>query len=114
MCLQNKYEIPLILLTMGKKGSRAYYKDFRIEEKGFQVSTIETTGAGDTFCGCSLAYILEHDINNLTEDHLREMLIFANAGAALVTTKKGAICSMPERREIVDLIDVSRNAIHQF
>ena len=88
--LQNKYEIPLILLTMGKKGSRAYYKDFRIEEKGF------------------------HDINNLTEDHLREMLIFANAGAALVTTKKGAICSMPERREIVDLIDVSRNAIHQF
>lgn len=86
--LQNKYEIPLILLTMGKKGSRAYYKDFRIEEKGFQVSTIETTGAGDTFCGCSLAYILEHDINNLTEDHLREMLIFANAGAALVTTKK--------------------------
>ena len=112
--LQNKYEIPLILLTMGKKGSRAYYKDFRIEEKGFQVSTIETTGAGDTFCGCSLAYILEHDINNLTEDHLREMLIFANAGAALVTTKKGAICSMPERREIVDLIDVSRNAIHQF
>ena len=100
--------------SMGKKGSRAYYKDFRIEEKGFQVSTIETTGAGDTFCGCSLAYILEHDINNLTEDHLREMLIFANAGAALVTTKKGAICSMPERREIVDLIDVSRNAIHQF
>ena len=112
--LQNKYEIPLILLTMGKKGSRAYYKDFRIEEKGFQVSAIETTGAGDTFCGCSLAYILEHDINNLTEDHLREMLIFANAGAALVTTKKGAICSMPERREIVDLIDVGRNAIHQF
>ena len=99
---------------MGKKGSRAYYNDFRIEEKGFQVSTIETTGAGDTFCGCSLAYILEHDINNLTEDHLREMLIFANAGAALVTTKKGAICSMPERREIVDLIDVGRNAIHQF
>lgn len=33
---------------------------------------------------------------------------------ALVTTKKGAICSMPERREIVDLIDVGRNAIHQF
>ena len=50
----------------------------------------------------------------MTEDHLREMLIFANAGAALVTTKKGAICSMPERREIVDLIDVGRNAIHQF
>ena len=50
-----------------------------------------------------LAYILEHDINNLTEDHLREMLIFANAGAALVTTKKGAICSMPEIEEVEKL-----------
>ena len=90
---------------MGKKGSRAYYKDFRIEEKGFQVSTIETTGAGDTFCGCSLAYILEHDINNLTEDHLREMLIFANAGAALVTTKKGAIGSYATLDEIKEYIN---------
>ena len=42
------------------------------------------------------------------------MISFASAAASIVTTKKGAICSMPERREIVDLIDVSRNAIHQF
>lgn len=107
--LQNKYQIPLILLTMGKNGSRAYYKDFRVEQKGFRVSAVETTGAGDTFCGCSLSYILDHDINNLTEDNIREMLIFANAGAALVTMKKGAICSMPERRQIVDLINAKRN-----
>ncbi|MBU3839521.1 MAG: carbohydrate kinase [Candidatus Ruminococcus intestinipullorum] len=104
--LQNKYHIPLILLTMGKRGSRAYYKDIKVEEKGFQVSAVETTGAGDTFCGCSLAYILDHDINHLTEDNLKEMLIFANAGAALVTTKKGAICSMPERIEIENLINL--------
>ena len=46
--LQNKYEIPLILLTMGKKGSRAYYKDFRIEEKGFQVTFHENMQAAMT------------------------------------------------------------------
>lgn len=106
--LQKKYQIPLILLTLGKKGSRAYYKDIKAEKEGFQVSSIETTGAGDTFCGCSLAYILEHDFNSLTKENLQEMLIFANAGAALVTTKKGAICSMPERVEIEKLINEKR------
>lgn len=104
-CLQETYHIPLILLTMGKEGSRAYYQGKKVEEKGFKVAAIETTGAGDTFCGCSLGYILEHDFENLTEENLREMLRFANAGAALVTTKKGAIRSMPEREEINRLIN---------
>ena len=52
--LQEKYQIPLIFLTMGKEGSRAYYKNFRVEQPGFTVKAIETTGAGDTFCGCSI------------------------------------------------------------
>ena len=33
--LQEKYQIPLIFLTMGKEGSRAYYKNFRVEQPGF-------------------------------------------------------------------------------
>ena len=44
--LQDKYNIPLIFLTMGKDGSRAYYKDMRVERKGFQVKAIETTAPG--------------------------------------------------------------------
>ncbi len=102
--LQEKYNIPLILLAMGKDGSRAYYKGMRVERPGFTVKAIETTGAGDTFCGSSLNYILEHDFNNLTEDQLGEMLTFANAAAALITMKKGAIRAMPEREEVLDLI----------
>ncbi len=102
--LQEKYRIPLILLTMGKDGSRAYYKGMRVERGGFQCKTIETTGAGDTFCGSSLNYILDHDFENLTEDQLGEMLTFANAAAALVTTRKGAIRAMPEREEVEELI----------
>lgn len=102
--LQEKYDIPLILLTMGKDGSRAYYKGMRVERPGFSVKTIETTGAGDTFGGSSLTYILEHDFYNLTEEQLGEMLTFANAAAAIVTTKKGAIKAMPERMEVEALI----------
>lgn len=103
--LQEKYDIPLILLTMGKEGSRAYYKGMRVERPGFSVKTIETTGAGDTFGGSSLNFLLEHDFNNLTEEELGEMLTFANAAAAIVTTRKGAIKAMPEREEVNQLIE---------
>lgn len=102
--LQEKYHIPLILLTMGKDGSRAYYKGMRVERSGFAMKTIETTGAGDTFCGSSLNYILEHGLDNLTEEQLGEMLTFANAAAAVITTRKGAIRAMPEKQEVLEVI----------
>lgn len=102
--LQETYNIPLILLTMGKDGSRAYYKGMRVEKPGFSVKAIETTGAGDTFCGSSLNYLVDHDFENLTEEQLGEMLTFANAAAALVTTKKGAIKAMPVKEEVLELI----------
>ena len=102
--LQETYNIQLILLTMGKDGSRAYYKGMRVERPGFSVKAIETTGAGDTFCGSSLNYLVDHDFENLTEEQLGEMLTFANAAAALVTTKKGAIKAMPVKEEVLELI----------
>ena len=102
--LQETYNIPLILLTMGKDGSRAYYKGMRVERPGFSVKAIETTCAGDTFCGSSLNYLVDHDFENLTEEQLGEMLTFANAAAALVTTKKGAIKAMPVKEEVLELI----------
>ena len=102
--LQETYNIPLILLTMGKDGSRAYYKGMRVERPGFSVKAIETTGAGDTFCGSSLNYLVDHDFENLTEEQLGEMLTIANAAAALVTTKKGAIKAMPVKEEVLELI----------
>ena len=102
--LQEKYHIPLILLTMGKDGSRAYYKGMRVERAGFKCKTIETTGAGDTFCGCAINGVLKYGIDNLTEENLEEILQYANAGAALITLKKGAIRSMPEPEQIEEMI----------
>lgn len=104
--LQEKYQIPLLFVTLGRDGSRAYYKDMRVEAAGFiQEHTIETTGAGDTFTGCVLSKILERGgIEGLTETELKEMLTFANAGASLITTRRGALKVMPERVEIEELI----------
>ena len=108
--LKEKYNIPLILITMGKDGSRAYYKDLRVEAAPFlQEHTIETTGAGDTFCASSLNYILEHGLDNLTAENLKDLLTFANAAASLITTRKGALRVMPAKEEVLDFIK-SRNA----
>ena len=96
-------EIKLILVSMGKEGSRAYYGDMIVEVPArINEKTIETTGAGDTFCGCVLHYILEHNLEGMTEENLKEMLQFANSAASLITTKKGALRVMPEREEIVE------------
>ncbi len=103
--IREKYNIPLVLITMGKKGSRAYYKDMRVEAAPFlQENTIETTGAGDTFCASILNYVLEHGLESLTEENLLEMLTFANAAASLITTRKGALRVMPSRQEVIDFI----------
>lgn len=99
-------DIPLILVSMGKDGSRAYYQEHMVEVAPFlQKNTIETTGAGDTFCANVLNYVLEHGLENLTPEDLKTMLTYANAAASLITTKKGALKVMPTRLEIEALVN---------
>lgn len=103
--LQEKYQIPLVCVTLGKNGSRAYYKGMIVTAESFlQANTIETTGAGDTFTGCVLNTVLEKGLNQLTEEDIRQMLRFANAGASLITTKRGALRVMPGKEEIESLL----------
>ena len=103
--LLEKYPIPLVLVTLGKEGSRAYYQGRKVEAAPFlQEKTIETTGAGDTFCASVLNYVLDHGLDNLTDENLTEMLTFANAGASIITTRKGALRVMPSRQEVLDFI----------
>ena len=109
--LQETYHIPLILLSLGRDGSRAYYQGLRVEVKPFlQKNTIETTGAGDTFCACVLNYVLEHGLEGLTEADLNRMLTFANAAASLITTRKGALRVMPATEDVEKLLsETGRN-----
>lgn len=103
--LRDRFPVKLLLVTAGAKGSYAFYKDMIVYQPSFKLGgTIETTGAGDTFCGSILHNLLERNIDELTEDDLKQMLIFANA-AYLVTTKKGAIRSMPTIDEVWKMIE---------
>lgn len=103
--LRKEYGISLIFLTLGKYGSRAYYKDIRVERPTYSfVKAVEKTGAGDTFEGCVLNFVLEYGLDGLNETRLCELLDFANAGASLITTRKGALKVMPDRTEIEKLM----------
>ena len=64
----------------------------------------DLTGAGDTFCASVLNFVLENGVVGLTEQDLTDMLRFANAAAYLVTTKKGAIRSMPEKNQVLEIL----------
>lgn len=103
--IREEFPIPLILVSMGRDGSRAYYGDHYVEVAPFlQENTIETTGAGDTFCACILNYVLDHGLETLTDEQLKEMLTFANAAASIITTRKGALRVMPTREEVLDFL----------
>ncbi len=103
--LRKRFDIPLILLSMGADGSRAYQGDIRVEVPAFRLeNTIETTGAGDCFMGSVLHYVLRNGWKTYCEEELQEMLRFANAAAALVTTKSGALRVMPSVEEIAELL----------
>lgn len=98
---KNFPNIRLFNITAGPDGSYAFYEDKKVYVPSFQLGgTIETTGAGDTFCACAQAFALDHGLDGLSESDLTDMLRFANAAAYLVTTKKGAIRSMPERAQV--------------
>lgn len=99
--LRENFNIPLIFLTLGKDGSRAYYKNITVEKPTFsEIKPIEKTGAGDTFEGCALHFVLEYGLEGMSEKRLCRLLSFANAGASLITARKGALKVMPGREEI--------------
>lgn len=108
--LQQQFDITLIVVTLAEKG--CYYRlagqDGYVP--GFKVKAIDTTGAGDAFLGCLLYKILDNggSLQELATGEITSMLTFANAGGALVTTRKGALGSMPTTEEINKMIDSSK------
>ena len=99
--IRKQYDIPLIFATMGKDGSKAFYKELVVEGRPFvNAHTIETTGAGDTFGACAISGVLDSGLENLDAAKLEEILVFANAAASLITTRKGALSVMPGPDEV--------------
>ena len=99
--IQQKFAIPVVFATSGAAGSSVFYKNTAVSADGFiNPDTIETTGAGDTFCACAVSYLLQKDVSHLTEAELKECLVIANAAASIITTRRGALAVMPSKEDI--------------
>lgn len=84
-----------IAVTLGKDGSAYLYgNDYRIVSS-VQVTSTDTTGAGDAFFGALLSRIDQYGFNDLNHG-----VYFSNIVGALTTTKKGAIDGLPDPEEI--------------
>ncbi|KAE8701394.1 Fructokinase-2 [Hibiscus syriacus] len=98
----------LLIVTDGPNGCRYYTKKFKGKVDGFQVKTVDTTGAGDSFVGSFLLSVANDPNIFDNEQKLRDALLFANACGAISTTQKGAIPSLPDKAQAEKLIKDSK------
>lgn len=102
--------VKMILFTKGKDGAEIHTKDRIIEIPGHVVDVDDTTGAGDSFIGSFLFRILQdsidvNELDSISDETLKEYLLFSNYYAANSTTKKGAIGSYATLDEIKEYIN---------
>ena len=86
-----------VLITLGPKGAYVATRERKAMVPAFQVITVDTTAAGDAFNGALAVALAE-------KKPLFEAARFANAAAALATTKMGAQPSLAARPEIEKLL----------
>ena len=104
--LSDRFNLKLLAVTLGPKGCLCYANNIMVQELTYDVETVDTTGAGDSFWGSMLYSLISNnkDISKYSEDELRELIRFSNAAGSLTTTRTGAINAMPEKESILDCV----------
>lgn len=98
------YKIRFIFVTLGAEGCFYRMEEHLGSQAGYPIETVDTTGAGDAFCGAVLYQLSQlPDPTVCTEEQLAGIVDFANAAAAISTTQKGAIPAMPTLSQIEQL-----------
>lgn len=105
--LMERYQIAVVIETLGAKGAKYYYRGKSGVVPGRKVTSIDATGAGDSFWGGFLSSILRYSVNrteDLTEDIIASSLVYGNISGALCVQKKGGIPSIPTREKIMECL----------
>ncbi len=106
--------VKVFIYTMGREGAKIFTNRVSEYVNGFSVDVIDTTGAGDAFIGAFVGkmirdnktiYDIDNDNDNGYAGYAKDLLIFSNACGALVSSREGALSSMPDVDEIRSFID---------
>ena len=100
--LNQQYNMPLLFVTLGEKGSYLFANGESVMVPGQIVHAIDTTGCGDAFFAGVLYQIIKMDAlgKQLKKEEMAKILKFGNAMGGYVATKKGAISGMPSLEQI--------------
>jgi ribokinase len=86
-----------VIITLGEQGSVYLDQGKELFTPAYKVKAVDTTAAGDAFCGAFATAISE---NKPVEYALK----FASAAGGLAATKAGAVPSLPTQQEILSMI----------
>ena len=98
-CLE-RISVPTVVVTLGHRGSVARHAGGLLEQGAFPITPVDTTGAGDTFCGSLVAQLSQGQT-------LQQALRFASAASALACTRAGAQSSIPAFADVQALLSAT-------
>ncbi|MEY4346199.1 MAG: hypothetical protein RL032_2031 [Pseudomonadota bacterium] len=94
--------VPTVVVTLGHQGSCARHHGKFLVQPAFHVTAVDTTAAGDTFCGTLVASLSKGCA-------LQTALQFASAAGALACTRLGAQSSIPSADDVNQFLAVNAN-----
>lgn len=98
-----RIEVPCVVVTLGHHGCCACADGGVFSQPAFEVIPIDSTGAGDTFCGVLVAALSQGQ-------NLPQALRLASAAGALACTRLGAQSSIPTQAEVAAFLATQTEA----
>lgn len=101
--LMGKYQIRLIVETLGSAGARCFFDGKVMEVPGRKAVCVDATGAGDAFWGGFLSSLRFQKVvkaSDLTEEIIRNAMTYGNVSGWICVQSKGGIASLPTRAQI--------------
>ena len=95
-CLE-RTPVPTVIVTLGQRGCCARIQGAFFLQPGFAIDPVDTTAAGDTFCG-SLVAAMSRGTDT------RQALLQACAAGALACIRPGAQSSIPKAAEVTEFL----------
>ena len=94
-----RLHVPCVVVTLGHRGACARDEGVVTFQPAFNVTPVDTTGAGDTFCGVLVAALSQGK-------SLSQALPLASAAGAMACTRAGAQSSIPSQAELAEFLAI--------